>query len=105
MNKEIPSLAYLAHRTGRSLISPNVLGPDRTNVIGIYSAGAMHHGRRLWPGFRVVYATSPALIEVLEPGSSNNLNEFFDMTVLSILLASEANCKAEGRNASENTDL
>lgn len=88
MDAEIPSLAYLAHRSGRSLISPNVLGPDKTDVIGIYSAGAVHRGRRLWPGFRVVYATSPALIEVLEPGCSNNACYLIGITVLSILLAS-----------------
>jgi hypothetical protein len=72
MNQEVPALASLAHASGRSLILPNVLGPDVTAMIGIYSAGAVYKNRRLWPGFRVAYAKSPALIEILEPGMTKN---------------------------------
>ena len=45
---ELQSLVYLSIVTGRSLIVPNVLGPDNTTAVDLYA------DRAFWPGFRVL---------------------------------------------------
>ena len=61
------SLSYLALKTGRALIVPNVLGPEHLR------AGGLYKHRRLWPGYRVVSMGSPAIVEILEPGEIVNI--------------------------------
>jgi hypothetical protein len=61
---EVRSLVWLAIATNRSLILPNILGPDAMfNSIGGYKK------KTLWPGFRVLKIKSELslLTSVLEP--------------------------------------
>lgn len=46
---EIRSLLYLCSQTNRSLILPNVLGPNRRVGLGFYEQMS------LWPGFRLIF--------------------------------------------------
>ena len=83
------SLSYLAYKTNRSLILPNVLGSDHQR------AGGEYLGRKLWPGFRVAYSkTSPDVIEILEPGKDYFQSAFLYSNIAesfgSLLLANDA---------------
>jgi hypothetical protein len=48
-SNELKSLIYLSIVTGRTLIIPNVLGPDNSNGVDIFK------DRILWPGFRAAH--------------------------------------------------
>lgn len=65
--KELRSLIWLAISTNRSLIIPNILGPDHIDKAGLFQ------GKTLWPGFRVAFISRMKnqklkySIDILEP--------------------------------------
>jgi len=61
---EVRSLVWLAIATNRSLILPNILGPD-----AMFPSIGGYHKKTLWPGFRVLKAKKELsmLTSVLEP--------------------------------------
>jgi hypothetical protein len=75
--EEVRSLIYLAIATERSLILPNLLGPESIVSIDKYMNQAM------WPGFRVVYIKKengviPVNVDIREPGFYWRVNRDYD---------------------------
>lgn len=74
LQNEIRTLMYLAKVTGRSLIIPNLLGPDHYMKSGIVDGFI---GHSLWPYFRVVHTKTgaPILADIVEPAYYWRINK------------------------------
>lgn len=74
---EVRSLVWLAMTTGRSLVLPNILGPETLTTVDKY------RGRAMWPGFRVIFlkrkrGQNQLKVQILEAGYYWRVNRDYD---------------------------
>lgn len=88
--QEVQTLVWLAMRTNRALIIPNILGPDDHSSIEPYGPNNL----KLWPGFRVIHfkrakkGDHMLQVDVLEPGKliDGLIYKFYYESFVSLLL-------------------